>query len=76
MPPVSRPLRASNQATSEFEFHMSPVCSSSRPQVAVGKLGTSSSIRCALTASKLIRSGLATASATSGMMPLRHRRTS
>src|SRR5689334_9881354 len=33
---TSWPLRASNQDVSELEFHMSPVCASSRPQVSTG----------------------------------------
>jgi hypothetical protein len=47
IPAVPCPLRASNQAISEFEFHISPTRSSSRPHVAAGTCGTSSSNRCA-----------------------------
>ena len=42
MASLSCPLRASSQAMSELEFHISPVCCSSRPHVAVGKRGTRS----------------------------------
>ena len=33
---MQTPLRASTQAITEFEFHISPVASSSRPQTGVG----------------------------------------
>jgi hypothetical protein len=59
-----------------LEFHISPVRSSSRPQVTGGTLGTSSSSSDARAASVLISTGLSTASATSGMTPSRQRRTS
>ena len=44
---MSIPLRAISQAITEFEFHMSPVLSSSRPHTGVGTCGTRSSTRCA-----------------------------
>lgn len=44
---VSMSVRVSSQAASEFEFHISPVDCSSRPQVRVGKAGTSSRSRLA-----------------------------
>ena len=40
MPSMSCPERASNEAVKEFKFHISPVWSSSRLQVAVGNCGT------------------------------------
>ena len=33
------PLRASSQEVTEFEFHISPASSSSRPQTGVGTCG-------------------------------------
>jgi hypothetical protein len=39
------PLRAITQAITEFEFHISPVPSSSRPHTGVGTFGTTSSTR-------------------------------
>ena len=50
---MSRPLRVISQEMSEFEFHISPVRSSSRPQTGVGTWGTSSSSRRARSASAL-----------------------
>ena len=73
---TSSPLRAISHEFSEFEFHISPAPSSSRPQTGVGTCGTSSSSRRAQSGSSLRRCGLSTDSATSGMMPSRQRRTS
>ena len=73
---VSIPLRASTHAITEFEFHISPVCSSSRPQTGVGTCGTASSTRRAQPSSLLSRCGLSTASATSGIRPPRQTRIS
>ena len=42
---TSSPLRTMSQEMTEFEFHISPAWSSSRPQTGVGTCGTSSSIR-------------------------------
>ena len=42
---ASIPLRAITHAITEFEFHISPVPSSSRPQTGVGTCATSSSTR-------------------------------
>ena len=61
---------------SELEFHMSPVCSSSRPHTGVGTDGTRSRTRCAEARSFATRTGLDTASLASGMEPPRHRPTS
>jgi hypothetical protein len=60
----------------EFEFHISPARSSSRPHTGVGTCGTNSSSLRAQSASSLSRFGLSTASATSGMIPSRQRRIS
>ena len=46
---VGRPLRASSHETTELEFHISPVPSSSRPQTGVGSEPTSSRRRRART---------------------------
>jgi hypothetical protein len=70
------PLRTSSQEISEFEFHMSPVPSSSRPQTSAGTEGTSSSSTDARSGSAVTRVGLAIACARSGMTPSRQRRTS
>src|ERR671936_935975 len=70
-PSASRPLRAINQEMMEFEFHISPVCSSSRPQTGVGTYGASSSMRSARSLSSVRHCGLSTASATSGITPSR-----
>jgi hypothetical protein len=66
---ASIPLRAITHAITEFEFHISPVPSSSRPHTGVGTHGTTSSKRRANCSLSLRRLGLATASATSGMWP-------
>jgi hypothetical protein len=71
-----RPPRAISQAVSEFEFHISPAASSSRPQTGVGTSAARSSTRCATCGSSVSRCGLSTASATSGMTPPYQRRTS
>lgn len=60
----------------EFEFHISPPPSSSRPQTGVGTDATRSSTRRAVSTSTLSRRGLSTASAMSGMTPSRQRRIS
>ena len=70
------PLRAITHAMTEFEFHISPVLSSSRPHTGVGTRGTTSSTRLARCSSSLSRLGLSTASATSGMWPPRQSRIS
>src|SRR5437588_11487901 len=44
---AATPARVSSQETIEFEFHISPAPSSSRPQTALGTRGTSSSSRLA-----------------------------
>jgi hypothetical protein len=67
--PASRPLPASSQAITEFEFHISPVRSSSRPQTSVGTAGVSRRIAAATAGSLLRRRGLSTASARSGIRP-------
>jgi len=74
--PGSRPALASNHEITEFEFHMSPVWPSSRPQTRAGTDGTRSRICEARVGSCVSRTGLETASAISGMTPSRHRRTS
>ncbi len=67
---ASIPLRAITHAITEFEFHISPVSSSSRPHTGVGTRGTTSSTRRACCSSSVSRLGLSTASATSGISPL------
>jgi hypothetical protein len=64
---TSSPLRAMSQEIVEFEFHISPALSSSRPQTGVGTFGTSSSSRRAQSALSLSRCGLSTASSRSGI---------
>jgi hypothetical protein len=76
IPPASIPARVSNHEITEFEFHISPVWCSSRPQTSGGTDGTKSRTCEARARSSATRTGLATASATSGMTPSRHRRTS
>ena len=73
---TSRPLAATSHDTTEFEFHMSPVPSSSRPQTGLGMRGTRSSSRRATRGSSVRRRGLSTASPRSGMTPSRQQRTS
>ena len=73
---ASIPLRAITQAITEFEFHISPVPSSSRPHTGVGTCATTSRRRRARRSSPVRCRGLSTASATSGMCPSRHRRIS
>src|SRR5207344_3637242 len=73
---VSRPARTSSQEISELEFHMSPVCSSSRPHTGGGTGGTRSRTRCAGATSFATRIGPPTAAFASGMAPPRHRRIS
>ncbi len=66
----SPPVVSSHEIT-EFEFHISPVPSSSRPQISAGTEATRSSSRRARRTSPLRDCGLATASAASGMIPSR-----
>jgi len=73
---MGRPLRASSQAITELEFHISAARSSSRPQTGLGTAATRSSRRCAITGSSLRRWGLATASPASAMTPSGQQRTS
>ena len=73
---TSSPARVITQLIMEFEFHISPAPSSSRPQTGVGTEAMKSSTRWASAGSSLRSRGLSTASATSGMTPLRQRRTS
>jgi hypothetical protein len=70
------PVRASSQDTREFEFHMSPLPSSSRPQVSGGMLRRIFRAAAASAGSSLTRCGLCTASLTSGMCPSRQHRIS
>jgi hypothetical protein len=65
-----------NQEIIEFEFHISPAPSSSRPHTRFGICGTSSRIRRASFRSPLSRRGLSTASPMSAITPSRHRRSS
>jgi hypothetical protein len=76
MESVSTPPLARTQAITEFEFHISPARSSSRPHGGVGTRPTTSSTRRATSSSVLSRLGLSTASATSGMCPPRQTRIS
>jgi hypothetical protein len=73
---VCSPLRAISHEVTEFEFHISPAPSSSRPQTGVGTWGTRSSSRCARTGSSVKDCGLSTASPTSGIAPPCQQRTS
>ena len=73
---ASIPLLAITHAITEFEFHISPVPSSSRPHTGVGTCATTSSTRRARCSSLVSRRGLSTASAASGMCAFRHRRIS
>jgi len=73
---MSWPVRANAQDTTELEFHISPVRSSSRPQV---KAGTSRNIVSTAVTPRgpsVVRTGLCTASVTSGMYPPDQHRTS
>jgi hypothetical protein len=74
--PASSPARAISQAMIEFEFHISPVRSSSRPQTRIGIWGTNSRRRLASATSSLSLRGLSTASPMSGITPSRHIRIS
>ena len=67
---------ASSHEITEFEFHISPARSSSRPHTGSGTNGTRSSRRRATAGSSVSRRGLSTASATSGMTPSHQRRIS
>ena len=75
-PSVSMPARARSHEISEFEFHISPVRSSSRPHTGVGTEGARSRTRCARTMSVATRTGPDTAWARSEMEPPRQRRIS
>lgn len=66
----------SSHATKEFEFHISPVPSSSRPHVSGGTRRRASSKASTVATSSVTRVGLSTASAMSGMTPPRQQRTS
>jgi len=70
------PAPSSSQATKEFEFHISPACSSSRPQTGVGAAGISASSLPVVSGSAVSRRGLSTASARSGIVPFRRQRSS
>ena len=56
---TSAPPRASTQAMTELEFHISSASSSSRPQTGVGTDGRTSRIRRAMSRSSVNRTGLA-----------------
>jgi hypothetical protein len=73
---ASRPLLVTIHEITEFEFHISPVESSSRPQTGVGTCGTISTTSRAQRSLSLSRCGLSTASAMSGILPPRHSRIS
>ena len=60
---VGRPAVAISQATTEFEFHISPASSSSRPHTGVGTVATRSSSRRATRGSLVSRRGPPTAAA-------------
>jgi hypothetical protein len=64
------------QAITEFESHISPAWSSSRPQTGVGIVARTSSNLRATSGSIVSRCGAPTASTKSGMEPPRQRRTS
>ena len=72
----TEPLRAISHEITEFEFHISPAPSSSRPQTGCGHLRYELEQLRAQAGSVLRRSGLSTASAASGMTPSRQRRIS
>jgi hypothetical protein len=76
MPSVGRPAAATSQAIIEFEFHISPACSSSRPHTGVGTVAARSRTRWAKAGSLVSRRGPPTASARSGIVPPRQQRTS
>jgi hypothetical protein len=73
---VQIPARARSHDTSEFEFHISPPRSSSRPHVQMGNAGTSSRILDASLERLLTLTGPFTAAAMSGIVPPRQQRTS
>jgi len=73
---MSCPVRANAQATAELEFHISPAPSSSLPQVRTGISRNIASTAATVAGSEVVRTGLSTASATSGMTPSRQQRTS
>lgn len=73
---TSSPVRAINHEIIEFEFHISPVLSSSRPQTSMGISGTNFRSRRASRRSRLKRRGLSTAAQRSGIAPSCHRRSS
>jgi hypothetical protein len=67
---------ASSQATTEFDVHISPAPSSSRPQTGRGTVPIAARIRRAASRSDETRRGPPTASARSGIVPPRRQRTS
>jgi hypothetical protein len=71
-----RPQWTISHEITEFEFHISPARSSSRPHTGVGTDGMRSRTRCARPGSLVRRSGLSTASETSGITPSRQQRSS
>ena len=74
--PASTPPVVSDHETTEFEFHISPAESSSRPQTGVGTRRTASSTSRAVSSLSVRSRGLSTASAASGMLPASHTLTS
>src|SRR5579872_4037479 len=70
------PAFASTQEVIEFEFHISPVCSSSRPHTGVGTSGRRSNTWRISESLTVIGTGLATACGRSGISPPSQRRTS
>jgi len=75
-PSMSSSAPTISHEISEFEFHISPVPSSSRPQTGVGTRGTRSRTRAARARWRVSRRGGPTASSASGMHPPGQRRTS
>ena len=76
MESTSRPLRVISHEITEFEFHISPVPSSSRPHTGVGRSAALCHSRRATSGSSVSLRGLSTASAMSAITPSRQRRTS
>ena len=74
---AATPLHVISQEITEFEFHISPAPSSSRPQTGVGTEVRKIEQSLRLTAGhRSVAPGLATASTMSGMTPSRQQRTS
>jgi hypothetical protein len=67
---------AMSHAITEFEFHISPAPSSSRPRTAFGTRDTAASSRRATTGSSESRSAPPTAYGRSGIEPSRQQRSS